>query len=474
MKVLFVTSELHPLVKTGGLADVSAILPRKLREAGAEVTVILPNYRQIPGEYREKFRYIAYDFVDMGPHREYVGVLEYVDRGLRILLVDNESLFFRDSLYGQGDDGRRFAYFCKAAVQLMGTLDLWPQVVHVNDWFTGLIPLYIQDFAKGDPRYRDIATLLTIHNVNYNGAFDFDTFAYTGLSGSYYHEEGVKYYGGMSFLKAGIVYADGISTVSRTYARELTYDFYGREMAGLLRKYRHKLTGIQNGIDLGEYDPATDPLLPVHYDIHSLEKKRQNKHELQRRLSLPVGDGPLFVMVSRLVDIKGVDLLLGILDEMLRRELQLVILGTGDPRIEDALRRHHAPDKYRPLIQFNESLSHLLYGAGDFFLMPSITEPSGLSQMIAMHYGNVPIVRNTGGLGDTVGPREGRERGILFENINSHELLAAVDRALGLYGTAQHRELMVTGMTEDFSWEEPTREYLELYASLLRKRGLKP
>lgn len=474
MNIIYATSEVHPFLKTGGLADVSSVLPRELAKAGHTVRVVMPLYAQISDLYRRQMWYVGHFYLSLGGRREYVGVWEIVKEGVHWIFLDNEGYFYRDKPYGQDDDGIRFAYFAKATTQLIGYLNLEVDIVHANDWFCGLIPLYIKDFARGDVRYRKISSLLSIHNITYQGIFGFDVFEQTGLSLEYFHEEGVKFYQGINFMKAGIVYADAISTVSETYARELTYPFYGGELAGLIRKYQGKMKGIQNGIDIEEYNPKTDPVIAENYDFSTIEKKKNNKKDLQKRYGLEAKDWPLITMISRLVDIKGVDLVLSILEELLQEDLQFVVLGTGDPQAEKKFAALAAkyPHKMSAQLYFGNDESHRVYASGDFFLVPSITEPSGLSQMIAMRYGNIPIVRETGGLKDTVEAYDrftGKGTGYRFANINAHELLFTIKEALEHYQTPIHQNLMKEAMSRDFSWDKAREEYLDLYRKIQKK-----
>lgn len=475
MNILFATSEVHPFLKTGGLADVSSVLPREIAKSGHQVKVVMPLYAQIPNHYKKLMWYVGYFYVDLGAQSYYVGLWEIQQEGVSWFFLDNEAFFYRDKPYGQEDDGLRFAYFAKACCQLISYMNWDIDIVHANDWFCGLLPLYIKDFAKGDGRYKDIRSLMTIHNITYQGVFGFDVFEQTGLSFDYFHEEGVKFYQGLNYMKAGIVYADAVSTVSKTYAKELTFPFYGGFLAGLLRKYEYKLTGIQNGIDIIEYDPMTDPYIKQNYNFGSIDKKIENKRDLQERLGLEKKDVPLITMVARLVDIKGVYLVLAILEELLQEDIQFVVLGTGEARAEEAFARLAAryPKKMSAQLYFSNEESHRVYAGGDFFLVPSETEPSGLSQMIAMHYGNIPIVRETGGLKDTVvayNKFTGQGRGYRFLNINAHELLFTIKEALGNYGTKVHMGLVKEAMEEDFSWNQAKEEYLALYRSLMENK----
>ena len=473
MNIVYCAGEVHPYLKTGGLADVMGALPGAVKGPGDELAVIMPLYGQIPEKYTAAMDYMGYDYIHMGGADMYMGVMHLKEKGVDYYFIDDRDMFFRDKVYGEDDDGYRFAFFSKACVRLMAYLDMAPDVVHANDWHTGLVPLYVRDFAKGDARFSKTATIFTIHNVNYQGVFDEAVFSYADLSRGYFTEDGVKYYDGVNFMKAGIQFADVVTTVSKTYARELEDPAYGLDMAGLIRRHKDKMAGIQNGIDTEEYDPTTDPLIVKNYDGENLEQKAENKKALKEEYGLAKGDRPLFTIVSRLVDIKGMDLVLDAAQELLKKDLDLLVVGTGDARIEEAFRAlARAHDNCAVNIAFDSAASHRIYAGGDFFLMPSLTEPCGLAQMIAMTYGNLPIVRETGGLADTVIPFDetGRGGGYTFKRAEAWDLLNAVDRALADYHRpidALHRK---NAMAQDFSWKKSAAAYREIYQSAREKK----
>ncbi|MDO5713298.1 MAG: glycogen synthase GlgA [Tissierellia bacterium] len=474
MKVLFVTSESVPYIKTGGLADVSGALPSTLGKKGVEMARVLPLYRQVEEKYGKELDYIGYFYVDIGVSRQYAGIFQKKEEHLTTYFIDSKRYFDREQLYGEPDDGERFFFFNKAVTQFIKEMDLKVDLVHCNDWHTGFIPLYIKDFAKGDPYYKDIKTLFTIHNIKYQGVFPRECLTFIGgLSPKYFHEEGVQYYDGINFMKAGIVYGDQVSTVSKNYAKELQYSYYGEGLEGLLKKYQNKFTGILNGLDMEIYNPKIDPSIPFNFDKNSLEKKKKNKKILQKKMGLPQKDVPLLSVVSRLVEPKGMDLLLHIGDELLQEEIQLVVLGTGEKKYEDRFREmeRHYPKKMSAGIYFSEEDAHLVYGGADYLLMPSLSEPCGLSQMNAQAYGTIPIVRETGGLVDTVKPYNKYTKmgsGISFGPINAHEFLFAIKRGLEIYGTKEFDHLRIQCMEQDNSWESAGNEYKKLYQSILQ------
>lgn len=475
MNIFYMASEATPFIKTGGLADVAGSLPKEFVKKGHEASVVIPLYSSVDYKYREKMEYLGYFMVDMDWRRQYAGVFRTELDGVDFYFIDNEFYFNRNSLYGQVDDGERFVFFSKACVLLLRFLDIKPDIVNANDWHTGLVPLYIRDFAKGDGFYRDIKSVFTIHNIKYQGVFRADgMLPIMGLSTEYFHEDGLKFYDSVNMMKAGIVYADLFTTVSQSYAHELTYPYFGEGLDGIIRKNDFKFTGIINGLDYDKYNPKTDKKISFNYDINTIEEKVKNKTELQDLVGLPVNkDIPMIAMVTRLVDLKGVDLVEYALGELLQMDVQFVMLGTGEQKYEDMFRFYQRifPNKLASRIYFNENHSHKIYAGSDFFLMPSIAEPCGISQLISMRYGTLPIVRETGGLKDTVDPYNrytGEGTGFSFSNINAHEMLDAIKKALDVYHKPEEfKKLIKTAMAKDFSWDASCDEYLRQYKRLL-------
>ncbi|MDY0255916.1 glycogen synthase GlgA [Gudongella oleilytica] len=477
MRILYAASEVAPYIKTGGLADVAGSLPKAIAKEGHDVFVVLPLYSRISSTYRDRMKQEAFFFVDLDWRHQYAGIFSIEEDGIKTFFIDNEFYFHRDTIYGQGDDGERFLFFSRAIAQMIKALDLKVDIVHANDWHTGLLPLYIKDYSRGDEAYSRIKTVFTIHNLKYQGVFPPSILQLAGLSNEYFHEDGLKFYDAANFMKAGIVYCDSLTTVSESYAEEIRYEFYGENLQGVIRKNDWKLKGIVNGIDYDVYDPEKDPKLPYHYSKDDLRGKALNKEALQRLFDLPENKNvPVIGMVTRLVATKGLDLVRYILDELLQEEVQVVVLGTGEEEYEDMFRHFQwrYPDRLSAHIYFNEGESHLVYAGSDIFMMPSLAEPCGISQLIAMRYGTLPVVRETGGLKDTVKPYNrytGEGTGFSFANYNAHELLYSLKEAIGVYDDEDTwKSLVVQAMTEKTDWAVSSEKYIKLYEELLLQR----
>jgi len=475
MKVLYVVSEAVPFIKSGGLADVAGSLPKALVAEGVDARVILPKYSSIPEEFRNQMEHVAHITVPVSWREKYAGVEKLVYEGVTYYFVDNEEYFKRDGMYGYMDDAERFSFFSRAVLNLLPSIDFWPDVINSNDWHAALVNVFLKLEHNGDERYERIKTVFSIHNLKYQGIFDKNIMGdVLGLDWKYFNNGDLEFHDSVNFMKGGIVYADLISTVSRTYAEEIQYEFYGEHMEGLLRSRRDSLRGIVNGIDVDLYNPATDKYLFENFDINSMEKKLENKVKLQEQLGLPVGRNiPLIGMVSRLVEAKGLELIIRILDELLaHEECQFVILGTGDKGYEDWFRdlqwRH--PNKVSVNIYFSNELAQRIYGSSDIFLMPSVYEPCGIGQMIALRYGTVPIVRETGGLKDTVkayNKYESTGNGYTFADINAHDLMYTIKRALTEYESlGLWSQIQRNAMASDCSWKKSAKEYIDMYNQL--------
>ena len=466
MKVLYAASEAVPFVKTGGLADVAGSLPAALVKAGVDCRVILPKYGSIAPEIRSK---------------KFVGIDAYEYEGVTYYFVDNEEYFNREGYYGYPDDAERFSFFCRAVLNCIPALGFQPDIIHANDWHTALIPVLLKLEHPDDPRYAKIKTLFTIHNLRYQGIFPKNVMSdVLGLDWKYFNNGDFEFYDAVNFMKAGLIYTDYISTVSKTYAEEIQYEYYGEHLDGLLRKRQKDLFGIVNGINDTIYDPKTDKEIYVNYDVKSAaEGKVDNKVRLQRELGLAESRRtPLVAMITRLVPNKGIDLITRIIDEMLEHEnMQFVLLGTGEHDYEEWFKelawRH--PAKASVNIRFSNQLAQRIYAGSNIFLMPSTFEPCGLGQLIAMRYGSIPVVRETGGLKDTVvqfdrsDPDKGN--GFLFYEYNAHEMMYAVKRALSAYENLREwRQLVYTAMKSDFSWTRSAGEYKKLYERLQKKK----
>ena len=468
MKVCFIAAEAAPFVKVGGLGDVIGSLPKALRELGVDARVILPLYSSID---RERFglKYKAYQFVDLGWRHSYCGIFETEVDGVPCYFVDNEQYFNRDSIYGQVDDGERFAFFSKAALEILPALDFKPDVVNVNDWHTALSVIYLDVLKSREAEfYKDMKSVLSIHNIEFQGRFNpYEMGNLFGLENKYF--DALIYNGDVNLLKGAIQLADRVNTVSETYAREILDPYFSYGLDKILTVEQGKLRGILNGINVDKFNPKTDPMIPVNYDLKTFEDKIQNKLAFQKEMDLEVNaDIPLIGMVTRLTHQKGIDLILQASEEILKTGAQLVILGTGDAHYESALRslEHYRHDRVRSILLFSNEMSAKIYAASDLFLMPSKTEPCGLSQLISMRYGTVPVVHRVGGLRDTVIPFTGVEgNGFTFESFQAGDMMDAIYRAVTCFYQSpdEWKQIIKNNLQKDVSWEQSAKKYLDLY-----------
>ncbi|SHE29980.1 glycogen synthase GlgA [Desulforamulus putei] len=475
MKVLFVASEGVPFAKTGGLADVIGSLPRALINQGLDVRVVLPKYGVIPLHYRNSMVCKKTFTVPLGWRNVYCGLEQLEHEGITYYFIDNEYYFKRQGLYGFRDDAERYAFFCRAVLESLPHLGFVPRILHCHDWHTGMISVFLQAHYGNHPFYKDIRTVFTVHNLQYQGVFPKDILGdILDLGEEYFTLDGVEFYGQVSFIKGGLNYSHILTTVSETYAREIQTPYYGEQLDGLLRHRRDRLHGIVNGIDTDYYNPATDPHIFVHYSWETPEKKQDNKKYLQEILCLPTRhDIPLLGLVSRLVSQKGLDLIACVLEEILSMDVQLVVLGTGEKRYEE-LFQHAAgryPEKVSANIMFGNTLAHRIYAGSDLFLMPSLFEPCGIGQLIALRYGSIPVVRETGGLKDTVQPYNeytGEGNGFSFTNYNAHDFLYTLKRAVHFYHQGPvWSKILVNAMKSDYSWYKSAQKYQDLYKKLV-------
>ncbi|RXZ81526.1 glycogen synthase GlgA [Paenibacillaceae bacterium] len=475
MNLLFAAAEGSPFLKTGGLADVIGALPKALRKSGVDVRVVMPKYKGIPERYVQAMRFVAHIDVPVGWRSSYCGIFELVHDGVPFYFIDNEYYFARDGAYGHYDDGERFAFFNRALLAILPSIGFRPDVIHSHDWHTGMVAPVLDKHFRHDLFYRDIRTVFTIHNLQYQGVYGYEVLGeLLGLDEGYYHPDRLEFKGGVSFMKGGIVYSDRVTTVSQTYADEIRTPHYGEGLDGALRWLGGRLTGIVNGIDEKSYNPAADASLFKKYRS-SVNGKKANKQALQRALGLKEDAGqPLVGMVTRLTAQKGLDLVSHVLHELLEEnEVQFVILGSGDPHYEgfflDLARRY--PEKLAVQVKFDEQLARQIYGSSDLFLMSSQFEPCGLSQLLALRYGSIPIVRRTGGLNDTVHAYDetsGEGNGFVFNNYNAHEMLDAIRLGLSYYDQPEHwKKLVKQAMSGDYSWNASAQRYLQLYQELL-------
>lgn len=474
-KILMCSSEVAPFAKSGGLGDVLGALPQALAKLGNDVRVILPKYGCIPAEYTEQMKFCFFIYVPLGWRRKYCGVFELQKDGVTYYFVDNEYYFGDPYLY-KWNDLERFAFYDKACLEMLKHLDFKPDIIHCHDWQAAMVPVLLNAYYVNDEFYRGIKTMFTIHNLRYQGIYSVDIVAdFFSLSSDFFTDDKLEFHGCANLLKGGIVYSDYVTTVSPTYAEEIKSPLGGEKLEGLLSARGNSLFGILNGIDYSVYNPKTDPALYANYDGRNVKsKKKENKMKLQEQLGLPVdGEKAMVAMISRLVDQKGFDLIAAVMGEMMNLDFQLVVVGTGEARYEEMLRQSawYNPTKVSANIMFSNDLAHKVYAAADLFLMPSMFEPCGLSQLISFAYGTIPLVRETGGLKDTVIPYNkftGEGNGFSFYAYNAHDMLNTLHMALETFGDKSVWDgLVKNALKLDFSWKESALKYQELYNNLL-------
>lgn len=479
MKVLFVAGECDPFIKTGGLGDVIGALPYYLKKYDVEVSVVIPKYEDIADEIVSEMKLIKAFTVPMSWRNQYCGVHQYKKSGITYYFIDNEFYFKRKGAYGYDDDGERFAYFDRAVMMMLKEIDYRPEIIHCHDWQTGMIPVLLTHDYMRDEFYKGIFSVYTIHNLKFQGVFTKDKLGdWFNLSEELYNNDTVRFYDCINFMKGAIKTADKITTVSKTYCEEIKSDFYGEQLQGLLREREYDLSGIENGIDYKVYDPAKDAYIEKPYSKFRLNNKKINKIALQRELGLEENeDIPMMAMVSRLTSQKGLDILTDALNEIIQSEIQLVVLGTGEWDYEQYFLNleERYPHKVAAVIAFDNSLAHKIYAGADIFLMPSLFEPCGLGQLIALRYGTIPIVRETGGLKDTVrlfetSTKEGN--GFTFYDYTSYELRKTMKIALDYYKDKElWKNIVVNAMDSENSWDKSAVEYKNLYEQLLPKEA---
>ena len=478
MKIFFVASEVAPFIKTGGLADVAASLPPALAELGNDVRVILPLYAGISDQWRSQMTFVKYFYFRLGWRSSYCGLFQLERGGVTYYFVDNETYFKRNGLYGHYDDGERFAYFSRAVIEVPAQIDWAPDVIHANDWETALVPIYLNDFRFMIPQLTKTKSVFTIHNIEYQGRFGRsimeDVF---GLDAGHFNERLLSYYGDVNLMKGAIYASDYVTTVSPTYANELQYSFYAHGLEGVVTDNYYKMAGILNGLDTKAADPATDQTIAANFNPEDLSGKAKCKAALQEELGLKVDPNvPIIACISRLVGHKGYDLITNVFHRMMEAKVQFVVLGTGEWGFEEFFRNaaKQYPGRVSANIKYNAALASHIYSGADIMLMPSVAEPCGLTQMFAMRYGTVPVVRITGGLRDSVPPYNPETQeglGFTFGNINADDMLDAVYRAITVYYNDKDAwaGLMRRGMTHDFSWAKSANEYLAIYNKILEE-----
>ncbi len=473
MKVLYASSEAYPFAMSGGLADVAGSLPKALRRRLVGCRVVMPLYSSIPDELRANMNFITHITVPVAWRRQYCGIFEARVDGVIYYLLDNQYYFKRDGLYGYYDDAERFAFFSRAVLEILPHINFKPDVIHCNDWQTAMTPVYLDRFYVHDPFYTDIKTVLTIHNIQYQGKYGRELLEdVLGVSGD--DARPLEYDDCVNLLKGGIECADRVTTVSPTYAGEILSPEYSHGLDGILRARAFKLSGIINGIDTDVYNPETDKNIFENYNVDTIEKKVINKQKLQERMGLPVReDVPVIGIVSRLVGHKGLDLVKCVFEELLCEDLQFCILGSGEWEFENFFYEMSKkyPEKVALKLGFVPELARKIYAGADLFLMPSKSEPCGLSQLIALRYGTIPIVRETGGLNDTIkdsGDNVGN--GFTFKTYNAHDMMNSVRRALGAYKNKEGFKILARRAMEcDNSWGKSANDYIKLYKSIERK-----
>lgn len=471
MKVLFLASEMAPYVKSGGLGDIAGSLPFALKDKGIEVSVFIPKYNTIDKELLKDAQFVCSTNVFVGSANKNASIYKLNNNGVNIYFVANDHYFNRFGIYGFEDDIERFSFFCRSALCALELIDFKPDIVHLNDWQTGIAALYLKEKYRDFSFYKDIKTLFTIHNIQYQGVFPENKFYCLGIDRSHFNLNTFEYYNTINLLKSGLVYSDAISTVSKTYAKEITTPEYGYGLDGVIRERSEVTYGIINGVDYQDLNNQANKALPKARSKDIIELKKQRKRELQKQFDLPIKDVPIFAIVSRLAEQKGLDL---IDHYLLRKDAQFIILGTGDGRYEQIFSHYQDTmhDKFRAYLNFDIDLSYKIYAGADFFLMPSLFEPCGLGQIYAMNFGTVPIVRHTGGLADTVqhfDPETLTGNGFVFNDFVPSGLNWAVDEALKVYNNKPLFETLVrNAKSSDFSWGRSAGEYIELYKKIIK------
>lgn len=478
IRVLFATSEAVPFAKSGGLADVAGTLPQTMDKSEVDIRVVMPKYKSIEKKYVEQMEFVENITVTLGWREKYCGVFRLVYEGIIFYFIDNEFYFYGDSLYGYiHEDVEKFAFFSKAALSILEDIEFKPDIIHCNDWQTAAMPIFLNTQFQNNSFYRGIKTITTIHNLKYQGIWDkkavTDVF---GISNEYFSADKLEYMGDMNILKGGLVYSDVITTVSETYSKEIQTSEYGEGLEGLLYARRESLSGILNGISYKQYNPSSDDMIYKNYNIRNfVSGKAENKKMLQNELGLEQSEDAFLVgIIGRLTEQKGFDLLAYIMERALESDIQFVVLGTGEERFENMLRWFCGkyPTRVSANIMFSNELAHKIYAAADAFLMPSRFEPCGLSQLISLRYGAVPIVRETGGLKDTVfayNEYDNTGNGFSFAPYNADDLYYVLKYAYDVFkgNKTSFRAIARRGMKCDNSWEVSAKKYIELYKSLV-------
>ena len=475
MKVLYAASEAAPFCKTGGLGDVAGSLPPALAAAGAETAVVLPLYQSIKSKYAGELEFVVSDYVNLSWRRAYCGLFKLVKHGVIWYFIDNEQYFDREELYDYMDDGERFGFFSHAVVSMLMYMDFKPDVIHCNDWQTALIPVYLRTDGEVEPWFRSIRTVLTIHNIEYQGRYGINTLGdLFGLFRTSVDDGTMIMHGDVNLLKGGIVCANAVTADSPTYAEEIGLEYFAHGLESVVNRNSFKLTGILNGLDTEFYDPETDKILTYNYSKDTIDKRAGNKKHLQALMGLSQNpDIPVIGIVSRLVGHKGFDLVCDAFQDIMNLGVQLAVIGQGETRYENffswAAQQYPGSVGYRH--GYTEEAAHAVYGGSDLYLMPSRSETCGVSQMIAMRYGAVPIVRETGGLKDTVTAYEALRdigTGFVFRAYAAGDMVFVIDQAVSLFknNRAAFTRIQKRCMEQDFSWQASAQKYMDIYRSV--------
>lgn len=471
MKILYAASEAVPFVKTGGLADVAGSLPKALVGAGEDCRVVLPLYESIRGALRESLRFVCHFQVPVSWRSQYCGVFEAEADGVRYYLLDNEQYFKRPRCYGYYDDAERFTFFARAVLEMLPHIGWFPDILHANDWQAALSAVYLSAYYRADDRFAGMKSVFTVHNVEYQGKYGYEVYNdVLGLPESFFQV--MDFDSCVNFMKGAVVCADAVSTVSPSYSYELRYPYFAFGLERIFSLTGGKMHGILNGISYEQYDPYADRSLFANYNAEDPHRKAIDKRGLQHMLGLPIDEGAMLIgYVGRLVKAKGLELIRYVLEELLGDHVQLVVLGSGDWQYENYFNEmhHHFPGKLVSCICFSDDLARKIYAGSDALLMPSRAEPCGISQMIALRYGTIPVVHQIGGLADSVADYgNGEGNGFTFKQFNAHDMLGAVRRAEGLFGQPElWSKLVRHAMACDFSWQKSVQDYRNLYKSLL-------
>ncbi|NLM97080.1 MAG: glycogen synthase GlgA [Halanaerobiaceae bacterium] len=475
LKILFVSAEVSPFFKTGGLADVAGSLPLALKKMGHDVRVVMPEYKLIPEEYRRELKHICHFRTILSWRNEYIGVNTINHRGLDYYFIDNKSFFYQDNIYESDARHVQYALFCKAVLDMLPYIDFKPHIIHCNDWHTGPLCLYLKELYNND-FYRDIRTVFTIHNLKYQGQFGTEIIEdVLGLNFyEHYNRGDIIHNGLVNYMKMGIIFSDMVTSVSKSYVEEIRTPYFGEGLDYAIRMRGENVYGILNGLDYEEYNPGNDCDIYHNYDSSNTEGKLINKKRLQEELNLKLdAEQPLVGLISRFYEQKGLDLIMAVMDEIMTLNIQFVVLGTGEAKYENFFREYglRYPDRISANIRYDHSLAKKIYAGSDLFLVPSRFEPCGLTQLISLRYGSIPIVRETGGLRDTIQPYNeytGEGNGFSFRNYNAHDMLYTIRRAVDIYRNKDiWRTLVIRGMESDFSWDKSAGEYIALYSGLV-------